>query len=99
MRPSRYLVTVVVTVAPSDLFMWGCVMHLGAVNTPADDQWGLHNGRYGVQANGKIGTALAVGTHHIVVTDVGIYTHLFFTKSAGTVDVYVRPIYESTRGS
>lgn len=99
MRPSKYLLTAIVTVAPSDLFLWGCVMHLNSVDTPADDQWGLHHNVYGTQASGKIGTALAIGTHHIVLKDVGIYTRLFATKSAGTVDVYLRPILYSTRGS
>lgn len=99
MRPSKWLITAVVTSAPSDLFLWGLVMHVGGVDTPNDDQWGLHSGKYGQQAQGKIGTALAVGTHHIVVEDVGAYTHLFFTKSAGTVDVYLRPYIESDRGN
>ena len=99
MRPSKYLVTAVVTVATTDLFMYGCVMHLGAVDTPNDDQWGLHNNVYGTQINGKIGAGLVVGTHHFVVEDVGVYTRLFFTRSAGAVDVYVRPIYESSRGN
>lgn len=98
-RPTSYLVTAVVTGGASDLFMWGCVRHLGAGDTPADDQWGLHNNRYGTQASGKIGTALAAGTHHIVVEDVGIYTRLFFTKSANNIDIYVRPIQYSGRGN
>ena len=99
MRPSKWLITAVVTVAPSDLFLWGCVMHLQDVDTPADDQWGLHSTATGLQGQGKIGTALAVGTHHIVVDDVGVYTRLFLTKSAGTVDVYVRPYLETGRGN
>lgn len=99
MRPSKWLVTAVVTAAPSDLILYGCVMHLNDVDTPADDQWGLHNGKYGQWSNGKIGSALAVGTHHIVVEDLGVYTRLFFVKSAGTVDVYVRPFLESDRSN
>lgn len=98
-RPTKYLVTAVVTAAPSDLFMWGCVMHLSGVDTPADDQWGLHNNVYGTQANGKIGTALAVGTHHFVVEDVGLYARLMFQKSAGNIDIYVRPILHVDRGN
>jgi hypothetical protein len=99
MRPSEYLITAIVTGAPSDLVMYGVVMHLSDVDTPADDQWGLHNNVYGTQVGGKIGSALPVGTHHFVVKDVGIYTRLFFVKSAGAIDVYVRPILYSGRGS
>jgi hypothetical protein len=98
-RPSEYLVTAVVTGAPSDLIMYGCVMHGGGVDTPADDLWGLHNNVYGTQLNGKLGTALVVGTHHFVVKDVGVYTRLFFVKSAGNVDIHIRPILYTGRGS
>lgn len=99
MRPSKWLVTAVVTSAPSDLLLYGLVMHLGDVDTPADDQWGLHTHGHFAVSQGKIGTALAVGTHHIVIEDVGIYTHLFFARSAGAVDIYVRPYIESDRGN
>ena len=99
MRPAEYLVTAIVSGGPSDLFMRGCVMHLGLIDTPADDQWAFHNNVYGTQINGKLATALANGTHHFVVKDVGNYTRLWFTKSAGTVDIYVRPILYSSRGN
>lgn len=99
-RPDQYLVTAVVTSAPSDLFVWGLVMHgSGAIDTPSDDLWGLHNNRYGTQVNGKIGTALAVGTHHFVLKDIGIYTRLYFQRSAGAVAIHVRPIYFAARGN
>lgn len=90
LRPASYLITAVVTVAPSDLFMYGRV----------DTVWGLHSGRYNVTSTqGKIGTALAVGVHHIIVEDVGLYDELFFIKSAGNIDVSVMPILFSNYGS
>lgn len=99
LRPSLYAITVVVTVAPADVLMYGCIMHLGAVDTPADDQWGLVNDRYKTVVNGVLGTALAIGTHHFVVEDLGIFGRLYFTKSAGTVNVFVRPLIHGGRGN
>lgn len=98
-RPEKYLVTAVVTGGATDLIMWGLVMFTGDIDTPADDQWGLHNNVYGTQVGGKIGSALPAGTHHFVVKDVGAYTHLFFTKSANSIDVYIRPILYAGRGN
>lgn len=90
MRPSSYLITAVVEVGASDLIMYGRV----------DSVWGLHTGRYGLPSQGKIGTALAVGTHHIVVEDVGLYDELFFAKSANTISsVKVTPVAFSNYGS
>lgn len=91
MRPTSYLVTAVIAVQ-GDLLMWGRV----------DGVWGLHSGRYGAGiGQGKIGVALAVGTHHIVVEDVGLYDELFFTTSVadGATSVDVRPILYSNYGS
>lgn len=91
MRPASYLITVIVTIS-ADLEMWGRV----------DEEWGLHSGRYGTAiGQGKIGVALSVGTHHIVVEDVGIYDELFFTTSvaAAATSVKVRPIVFSNYGS
>lgn len=96
MKPSAYLITAVVTVAVSDLSVWGCSAQ-GVVNDETDDKWGLFNDRYG---NGpKLGTGLAVGTHHFVREDLGLFQRIYFQKSAGTIDVYVRPIYYGGRGN
>lgn len=91
LRPSSYLITAVVSVGASDLIMYGRV----------DGVWGLHSGRYSTTgAQGKIGAALAIGTHHIVVEDVGLYDELFFLKSANTIaSVKVTPILFGGYGS
>lgn len=90
-KPINWLITITVTVAPSDVFLWGQVA-AGVAGSAADDVWGLHNGRYGQHAGGKLGTALAIGTHHFVVEDLGVYRRIAFQKSAGTVSVVARPI-------
>ena len=97
-RPTRWLVTVVVTVAPSDLLLYGLVA-LGAPDDATDDVWALYNDRYGRVVGGKLGTALAIGKHTFVVSDMGVYDRVYFQKSAGTVDVRIAPILESERGS
>lgn len=91
MRPSSYLITAVVETGVADLIMYGRV----------DGVWGLHSGRYSVLgAQGVIGDNLAVGTHHIVVEDVGLYDELFFVKSANNItSVKVRPILFGNHGS
>lgn len=98
MKPSSFLVTAVVTSAPSDLFIWGCAPD-GDPGDETDDRWGVINDKFGRVVAGKLGTALAVGTHHFIVDDIGIFHRLSFTKSAGAVDVYVAPIYFSRRGN
>jgi len=98
MRPDKWLVTAVVTVAPSDLTLWGALA-AGAALSAADDVWGLHNDKYGVIKAGKLGSSLAVGTHHFIVTDIGVYSRLHFQKSAGTVSVTITPISRSARSS
>lgn len=98
LKPSTYLITAVVTVAPSNLICWGLVAD-GVSGDETDDQWGLFNDKRGSVVNGVIGTALAVGTHHIVVEDLGGFHKLFFTRSAGAVSVYVRPFQFGARGS
>ncbi len=98
MRPDRWLVTATVTVAPSDLTLWGAFA-AGVQDSAADDIWGLHNDKYLVIKAGKLATALAVGSHHFIVTDIGIYARLYFQKSAGTVSVTITPISKSARSS
>lgn len=98
MRPDKWLVTAVVTVAPSDLTLWGALA-AGAALSAADDVWGLHNDKYLVIKNGKIATALPVGSHHFIVCDIGVYARLYFQKSAGTVSVTITPLSKSGRSS
>lgn len=98
MRPDKWLVTAVVSSAPSDLFLWG-LLAAGVMDDATDDLWGLHNDKYGVIKLGKLGTALAVGTHHFVVEDLGLYARLYFQRSAGAVNVTITPILKSLRGS
>lgn len=98
MRPKKWLVTAVVTSAPSDLFIWGALAG-GVIDDATDDKWGVHNDKYGRILAGKLGTALAVGTHHFIVEDIGIYTRVYFQKSAGAIDVFLTDILESQRSS
>lgn len=98
MRPERWLVTATVTTAPSDLTLWG-LLAVGNPDDASDDLWGLHNDLYLVIKGGKLGTALAVGTHHFIVKDIGVYARLYFQKSAGTVDVRLTPLLTSKRSS
>lgn len=97
-RPSAFLVTAVVTTAPSDLILWGAA-EAGPLTDGSDDVWGLFTDKRRAVIAGKIGSALAVGTHHILVEDVGIFRSLFFTKSAGNIDVTVRPVFYAERGN
>lgn len=90
-KPNTYMITCIVTVAPSDVNLWVEQAH-GDPTTEADNIWSLFNDKYGTVKLGKLGTALAIGNHTFVVEDLGVYRRLYFTKSAGTVDVHVRPI-------
>lgn len=98
MRPMTWIVTAVVTVAPSDLTIWG-LLAVGDQDDVTADLWGLHNDKYLAIKNGKIATALAVGVHHFIVTDLGVYARLYFQKSAGTVDIRLTPVLKSGRSS
>jgi len=98
MRPKKWLVTAVVTSAPTDLFIWGAAA-AGVIADSSDDRWGLVNDKYGRIVAGKLGTALAVGTHHFVVEDIGVYTRLYFQRTAGAADVFITPINDSKQGS
>lgn len=97
LRPSRYLITAVVTSAPSDLYVYARAAIGSADNT--NDRWGLYNDMFGRVVAGKLGTTLAVGTHHFVLENIGIFSELWFTKSAGAIDVYVHPIAHGNYGS
>lgn len=98
MRPDKWIVSATVTTATSDLTLWGATA-LGAIDDSTDDLWGLHNDRYGRILNGKLGAALAVGSHHFIVTDIAIYSRIYFQKSAGNVDVFIIPIFKTDRSS
>jgi hypothetical protein len=98
MRPAKWLVTAVVTSAPSDLFIWGA-LGAGVIADSTDDKWGLHNDKYGRIITGRLGTAIGIGTHHFIVENIACYTRLFFSKSAGSIDVFITPILESKRSS
>ena len=97
-RPRWWLVTVEVTVAPSDLFVWGALPQ-GTPDDPADDIWGLHQDEYATFPLGKIGATLPVGTYHFITDGLGLYSRLYFQKSAGTVTVILSEILEAERGS
>lgn len=90
-RPTTYLITAVVTAAPSDLTIWG-LQALGASGDVASDAWGMFNDKRGRVLSGKLGTALVVGTHHFIVEDLGVFHKLYFQKSAGAIDVTVQAI-------
>lgn len=83
LRPESYLITATVTTA-GDLLLYGRV----------DSVWGLLSSRQGAHPQGKIGNALSVGVHHIVVEDIGMLDELFFTTSVGGAisSVTVKPI-------
>lgn len=98
MRPERWILTAVVTVAPSDLTIWG-LLAAGNQDDATDDLWGLHNDKFLAIKDGKIGTALAVGIHHFIVMDLGVYARLYFQKSAGTVDIRLTPVIKTGRSS
>lgn len=98
-RPNSYLLTIVITTGAADVTLWGCVRHLGASDTPADDQWGKHTDRRRAFPQGVLGSALPVGTYHFVLEDVGLYTRLYVQKSANNVACYLRPIQFAGRGN
>lgn len=94
MRPVKYLVTAVVTGAPTDLFVWGALA-AGIIDDATDDVWGRFNDRRGTIVGGKLGSALAIGTHHFVVDDLGVFASIYFQRTAGAVTVVLSPISES----
>lgn len=93
-----WLATVVVTVAPSNLTVWGALAQ-GVPEDATDDVWGLHQDPYGAYPLGLIATALPVGTYHFLIDGLGLYSRVYFQKSAGTVDVILSEVHEAARGS
>lgn len=93
MRPKKWLLTLVVTAAAADVFLWGALGDNDG--STADNVWGLHNDRRGRIIEGKI-TAPPVGTHHYVLDDLGMYARLCL-KSAATATATLTEIYENTR--
>lgn len=91
LRPDLWLVTLVVTTAPSDVYLWGR-RAVGAGDDTPDAEWGLINDKYGALKLGKIATGLAVGTHHYFVTYLGVFGRVAGQKSAGTVSLIIQPI-------
>lgn len=97
-RPQWWLITVTVTVAPSDVFVWGA-LPAGVPDSAADDQWGLHQDEYKVLPLGKLATALPIGVYHFIIDGLGLYSRVYFQKSAGTLSVKLTEILEATRSN
>lgn len=97
-RTKGWLVTIT-TDTITDIFVWGA-LPAGVADDATDDTWGTHQDRHGAYPDGKIGSALSVGTHHRVIDDLGMYYRVAFTKSAAgaVVTVKVTEICETTRG-
>lgn len=96
-RPTKWLLTVVVTVGTATTTLWGCTP-AGVPDDSTDDVWGIYNDMHGRVKNGDIGggAALAVGTHHFIVDHLGIFSRVYvqFT-GAGTVAATLAPVYQS----
>lgn len=92
-----FLATITVTVAASDVFVWGALAQ-GAPEDETDDIWGLHQDPYRAPL-GKIGTLLPVGVYHVLLEGLGLYPRVYFQKSAGTVDVRLTEVHEAGRGN
>lgn len=97
-RPRWWLITVEVTSAPSDLLVWGALA-AGAADDSTDDIWGLHQDEYATFKLGKIGTALPIGNYHFITDGLGLYSRIYFQKSAGAITVILSEILEAERGS
>lgn len=97
-RPRRWLLTIVVAVAPSTCLLWGATPG-GVADDSTDDIWGLHNDRYGRIVGGNPITTgtLAIGTHHFIVDNIGVYTRIYLQSSAGTVTATLAPVHEANR--
>lgn len=97
-RPRWWHITVVVTTAPSDLFVWGS-RAAGVIDDSTDDVWGLHQDEFKVFPLGKMATALPIGTYHFIVDGLGLYDRVYFQKSAGNITVTLSEIYDAERGN
>jgi hypothetical protein len=92
LRPTLYLVTIVVSGGASDVTLWGR-RAVGQDTATPDAEWGLINDKRGVIKLGKLATALAVGTHHYHVEDLGSFGMIAAQKSANTVVMSIQPIH------
>ncbi len=97
-RPRWWHVTVVVTVAPTDLYVWGALPQ-GAPDDATDDLWARHQDEFKAFPLGKIATALAPGVYHFITDGLGLYSRVYFQKSAGTVTVTLSEILDADRGN
>lgn len=97
-KPRWWLITVVVTVAPSDITVWGALAQ-GVPEDATDDVWGLHQDAYATFPHGRIATALPVGVYHFLTDNLGLYSRVYFQKSAGTVFVQLTEVLEAGRGN
>lgn len=92
-RPRKWLLTIDVTAAAADVFIYGALGDNDGVTS--DNVWGLHNDKYGRFVEGKI-TAPPVGKHHYILEDVGMFARLCL-RSAATATATLTEIYESAR--
>lgn len=84
LKPSLYLITVVVVDVATDIDAWILIAD-GVSGDESDDQWGLFTDKYDRVVSGRLATALAAGTHHFVVEDLGGAHRLYFVRgTAGT---------------
>lgn len=97
-RPRWWLMTVTITVGASDVFVWGA-LPAGVADSAADDIWGLHQDEYKVLPLGKLGSAIPTGVYHFIVDGLGIYSRVYFQKSAGTLSVKLSEILDAARGN
>jgi len=93
-----WLITAVVTVAPSNLTVWGALAQ-GVAEDATDDIWGKYQDPHGTFPLGLIATALPIGTYHFLVEGLGIYSRTYFQGSAGNVDITLTEVHEAERGS
>ncbi len=94
-RPRWWLMTVTVTVAPAFLYVWGALPS-GVPDDLTDDVWGFHCDELGVLPLPNI---LQIGVYHFIVDGLGLYSQVYFQKSAGTVDVMISEILDGGRGN
>ena len=98
-KSKSFLATVTVTGGASNVSVWGALAQ-GAEEDATDDVWGLHQDPLGAIAPlGLLGTALPVGTYHFMIDGLGLYSRVYFQKSANTVDVILTEIHEAGRGN
>jgi len=88
-RAKAWLVTIIVAVATTDITVYGALAQ-GNIDDSTDDIWGTHQDRHGAYPDGKLGSALAIGTHHRIIDDLGIYSRVAFVASSGAASVTIK---------